>query len=150
MSGEPLPSTVLVWLVRVEACWRARGLDLVTRSGLTFDLAGDLREALEGGAAEEELVAEDPAAFADRLAEANGVPLAEPPPRRVPTARAVITVGLAGALVGGAVSWVFLLPVSYPLLDAAVGSPVSEIGSILVVYLMLGACTVASAASRSG
>ncbi|MGI8646259.1 MAG: hypothetical protein ACR2JD_08070 [Nocardioides sp.] len=99
---------------------------------------------------EQDLVEEDPDDFADRLAEAHAVPLSEPPPQRLPTARAVVTVGLAAALAGGAVSWLFLLPLSYPLLDSAVGNPVSEVGSILVVYLFLGAFTVASAAVAIG
>lgn len=100
------------WIDAVEARWASAGVTGARRAGLRADLVADLEQASADGAPVDELLAEDPAAFAARVARASEVPRSRL--ARRPAWRFSVP-GLMLGLLGGAVAgFVLALFTVYP------------------------------------
>ncbi len=145
-DDSALPPEVLEWLEQVDARWRACGLDMTTRSALGAELAEDVRAALAGGAQASDLVAERPETFADQLASAAGAHPARPVASVDATMKAVVVTGMFGAVIGGFLTWVFVLP---GMVELAY-SDTHFAASAALIYLVCGLVVVASCLGAIG
>lgn len=100
------------WIDAVEAHWASAGVTGARRTGLRAELVADLGQAATEGAPVEELVAEDPAAFAARVARASQVPRSRL--ARRPAWRFSVPGLMLGLLGGAAAGFVLALFTVYP------------------------------------
>lgn len=104
---------------QVEVVWASSGILGARRAALRAELVADLEQARGDGAPVEELLAEDPAAFARRVAAAGEVPraaLARRPAWRFSVGRLLLGL-LGGAAVGFVLSLFTVYPLGMPIYD---------------------------------